>query len=182
MKRLVRIGFVSLAAAVVLFAAFHRMRAQGERSPNAVNAPQASSQSTPEFVTKTSVARTLLATYINQGYSGTTEPSYEGVAIDGLTTIKCPWPGCTLEIEQNVQIGNVNYADNTWYLYVDVDGSQFLAGEAIGQTPLDSDYATGTLIQSGTLTPGTHTVQSFVLSVKGLYLSNYHIDYRVYRP
>jgi len=92
MKRLVRMGFVSLAAAVVLFAAFHHMRAQGERSPSAVNAPQASSQSAPEFVTKTSVARTLLATYINQRYAGVSEASYGNVAIDGLTTIKCPCP------------------------------------------------------------------------------------------
>jgi hypothetical protein len=184
MKSLVRIGIVSLAAAVVLFAAFHHMRAQGERSPNAVNGPQASSESTPEFVTKTSVAHTLLTTYITQnlGFPPTAETGGSYLAIDGLTTFKCPWPGCTLEIEQSVEVGGVSYADNPWSLSVVVDGSVLGYSPEIGLVPSDGSYVTGNVNQSAPLTPGKHTVQSLVLSNDGLNLGSSHINYRVYVP
>jgi len=185
MKRLVRIGIVSLGAAVVLLAAFHYMRAQGELSSNAVSAPQPHSAI---FVTNgpssKPVSHDLQTTYFTQGLNvGIPETAYDSVAVDNPTTFKCCYPkGCTLEIEQSMQVGGVSYVSNLWAPIVKLDGGYLAYSPWVGETPTDGFYVLATSNQSIQVTPGTHTVQSFVISIYGLNLYNFHINYRVYVP
>ncbi len=179
MKRLLRIGIPSLAAAVVLFAAFHYIRAQGQMSPNAVKAPKAL---VVPATTGPNVPHVLLATYMNQVLnSGISESAGINQTVDGLVTFKCLLP-CTLEIEQSVQAGEVYYTGNYWYIGVFMDGSPLPYGPFQGYLPSDGTWVVGNVNQSISLTPGTHTVQSFVVSYAGLIVEDYHMNYRVYTP
>jgi hypothetical protein len=112
---------------------------------------------------------------------GTEETGGVNLPVDNLTTFKCLLP-CTLEIEQTVQVGAVSYAANWWAPVVNVDGSPLAYSPFVGQVPTDDSYVLATVNQSISLKPGTHTVQSFVYSYYGLYLEDYHINYRVYTP
>jgi len=183
MKRLVSAVILSLVAAVVLFAAFHYMRAQGETSNDMFSAPQASSTSKTDDSSSKPVPHTLLTTYFTQGdRGGAAETAYEALPVDNPTTFKCRWPGCTLEIEQSMQV-NGSSADNEWALLIYVDGSpSFSYSPWVGEVPSDGSYVLATSNQSIPVTPGKHTVQSYVGSKYGLALWNYHINYRVYAP
>lgn len=184
MKRLLRIGIVSLAAAVVLFAASQHIRAQGKWPSN--EAPKASSASPTNDTSSKPVGHTLLTTYFTQAYVFphiTYETGDEYLAVDDPTTIKCPFfRGCTLEIEQSVDVGGVTSSGNWWGPFVQVDGSYTDYSPPVGETPTDGSYVLVTSNQSTPLTPGKHTVQSFVYSYFGLYICSYHINYRVYIP
>ena len=184
MKRLLRSGIVSLAAAIVLFVAFHYMRAQGEKSPNLSGlTPVPQSETADPKVAHD----TLVATYITQGYSGATNTGYSPLtlltAVDCVTTIKCPWPGCTLEVEASIQVGGVTYTSNEWGTLPQIDGAFApWPGPWLGETLTDGGWSLATLNWSGPLTPGTHTVQSFAGSYYGMGIYSYHINYRVYVP
>jgi hypothetical protein len=107
------------------------------------------------------------------------------LALDSPTTIKCPFfppGGCTLEIEQSVAVGGVDSTGNWWGPFVKVDGSFTSYSPPVGETPTDYSFVLATSNQSTTLTPGKHTVQSFVYSYDGLHVDSYHITYRVYAP
>jgi hypothetical protein len=186
MKRLLRIGIVSLAAAVVLFATSQHMRAQGRWPSN--GAPKASSASHTIDTSSKPVGHTLLTTYFTQANYEITAPYEPGLAFDNAldspTTIKCPFhEGCTLEIEQSVDAGGVTSSDNWWGPFVELDGAIIYAYFVpVGETPTDESFVLVTSNQSTPLTCGKHTVQSFVYSFDGLYIWAYHINYRVYVP
>ncbi|MGO8733099.1 MAG: hypothetical protein ACLQVM_09925 [Terriglobia bacterium] len=189
MKRLLRIGIVSLGAAVVLFAAFHYMRAQGETSSSVVEAPEALSADKRADSPTQAVPHTLLTTYFTQAGTMTTpltmaEGAEDYLAVDNPTTFKCQFPkGCTLEIEQSMQVGegpNVNA--NYWAPLVYVDGTMLSYTPWVGEVPPLTNYVLATSNQSTAVTPGKHTVQSYVWSDSGLTVRFYHITYRVYVP
>ena len=184
MKRLVRIGIVSMAAAVVLFAAFHYMRAQGEGPSSVVKAPHALSAPLTVGPPSKPVSHDLQTTYFTQGLCvDIPETAGEFVAVDNPTTFKCWFPkGCTLEIEQSMQVGGVTHVSNAWGPVVQLDGVYLQYSPLVGETPTDGYYVLGTSNQSILVTRGTHTVQSFVSSWYGLHVYNYHINYRVYVP
>jgi hypothetical protein len=184
MKRLVTIGIASLAAGVVLFAAFHYIRAQG--SPKSGLTPPSAAQESDLSVPSVNVPHILVATYFTQALNTHVYETWKGEestgwAVDKPTTIKCPWPGCTLEIEQTAQVGDEDYTTNGWGLGVLIDGTTWLY-TSVGDVPSDGNFAVGTSDQSTPLTPGKHTVQSFIWSYDGLYLGAYHMNYRVYVP
>lgn len=185
MKHLVRIGSMVFAAAVVLCAAFQVVRAQGKWPGNEALKPLAAS--TPNYAPAKPVPHTLLSTFFTQKYYGWQiadlpfETADENAALDEPLNITCPLPqGCTLEIEQSVDVGGVKSAENWWGPFVQVDGNYTSYGPPVGETPKDESFTLTTSNQSTPLAPGTHAVQSSVYSYYGLYISSYHITYRVY--
>jgi len=176
MKRLLSIGIVSLAAAMVLFVAFHHTRAQGESSaawgPTHLSATQ-KSDPLPK-----NLNHELFRTYFVH-VPGTTEPAGPS-ALDSGTTFKC-WLPCTLEVEQNVQVGNNTKTGNTWGLGVMLDGS-LVATPFVGEAPTDTSYVIGTYVYTTSLDPGTHTVQSWIDTDDGLVLGFNNLTYRIYVP
>jgi hypothetical protein len=174
MKRLLRIGIASLAAAVVLFAASHYVRAQGTWPSNGASQTNDPSRH----------YTTLLKTYSTQAYVYPYikyETGGEHLALDGVTTFECPvLDGCTLEIEVSVDVGDVDSPDNWWGPFVQVDGSWLSYSPPVGETPTDKSYVLVTSNLSTPVTFGKHKVQSFVYSYDGLYVCSYHINYRVF--
>ena len=177
MKRLLRIGIVSLAAAVMLPAAFHFMRAQGE-VPSDSEANHALVDPSGTFV-----AHTLLGTYFTQGCPETIYPgpAHNWHGFDNPTTFRC-WRPCTLEVEETVNVGNMTVASNYWALGGRVDGSGLPNWSWTGTVPSDESWVQGAFNQSIPLTPGSHTVQSFIMSTDGVQLGVYHVNYRIYEP
>jgi hypothetical protein len=179
MKRLLKIGIPSLAAAVVLFAAFHYIRAQGEGPGTVAKTPEA--LVTPAVIGLPAVAHVLYWTYMTNAtpLSGTSE-SAGLFAIDSPLEFTCHLP-CTLEIEQSAQLGYVDYTSNEVDLGALLDGSLTLF-PIVGETATDYSYTSFNYTQSFSLKPGTHTVQSYGESSDGVYLGFYHMNYRVYVP
>jgi hypothetical protein len=185
MKRLVSIVIVSLVAAVVLFAAFHHMRAQGETSTSVFKSAQAAVASKTDDHSSKPVSHTLLTTYFTQLTTGTSTPitpASEDNPIDNPTTFKCPWPGCTLEIEQSVQMCAGSASGNGWAPLAQVDGNWLSYSPYVGEVPADGKCVLTTSNQTTAVTPGKHTVQSFVWADDAASLANWHINYRVYIP
>jgi hypothetical protein len=185
MKRLLRIGIVTLAAAVVLFAAFHFVRAQGEGQGSRSRKP------TPQFVEPLTyvtgspgVPHFLTANYFSQGFPETWESAGVPHPVDSLTTFKCPLP-CTLEIDQKVNVGWNDGEPADWiWLGAVVDGSLTTAPyyTAVDELPEDESWVMGVMDQTVCLKAGTHTVQSWLEADQGAELWDYHINYRVYVP
>lgn len=185
MKRLVTIVIVSLVAAVVLFAAFHYMRAQGGSSTSVLKGAQAAVASKTDDHSSRPVSHSLLATYFTQLSTSSSTPitaGSENNPIDDVTTFKCPWRGCTLEIEQSVQMCNGSVSSNRWATLVQVDGTWAGYSPYVGEVPADGDCVLATTNQTTPVTPGKHTVQSFVYADDAAELANWHINYRVYIP
>jgi hypothetical protein len=185
MKRLLRRGIVSLAAAIVIFAAFHYMRAQGESSTSVFKAAQAAVASITNDLSSRPVSHTLLTTYFNQLSTSSATPitaaSFDN-PIDNPTTFRCPWPGCTLEIEQSVQMCYGSDTGNRWALLAKMDGIWLDYSPYVGEVPSDTDCVLATSNQTTAVTPGRHTVQSFVYADDAADLGSWHINYRVYVP
>ena len=175
MKRLLRIGIVTLAAAVVLFAAFHFVRAQGKGSQPLV--VPSTTRSDP------AVPHVLFWTYLTGAYSSYTElsPAETWIPIDSQTKFTCLLP-CTLEVEQTDYVGDNYTPGNWWGLGFSVDsGSPYWLQEP--DLPTDGAYWEAIWVWSLSLGAGSHTVQSFAESYKGAgYSLAYHMTYRVYAP
>ncbi len=101
----------------------------------------------------------------------------------GATTITCPGPGsCLIEIDDFVQIGS-NAADNLWSICAKVDGVYVDTpyGPYQGYTHIAGQYlySVGSFVQFAVVSPGTHTVQTFIYSQDGLTESIWSISYKV---
>jgi hypothetical protein len=183
MKRLVKVGILSLAAAIVLFAGYSRLRAEGGKSTtiHGGTSVHPSVKVNSDVVTLSTI-HNLLGTVITQGNSGAVNPAGTYTTIDSPVTVNCPYEGgCTLEVEQNVQVDSTEN-ENLYGTIFTVDG--YYNGDApyLGETNIDGALVTGTSVGSVALTHGTHTLQSSVLSYYGLTVDVYHISYRVYAP
>jgi hypothetical protein len=136
--------------------------------------------------TGTETSTTLLKTFVNQSSDSEALPS-GFQPIDGPTSISCAVPGvlhggsCTLEVDQNVQlIGST--ANNAWAICTQVDG--VFIGQPVcpflGFVPVAS-YAAGSFMQTATgISPGHHTVQTFLYTNAGATRSIYTIVYRLF--
>ena len=185
MKRLLRIGIVSLSAAVVLFAAYHYLRAQGQATPPATPHPLVD----PISVSPPAPPQVLKETIFSQGYPQTSGAETGGTiyAIDSPNTFRC-WRPCTLEVDQKVNEGNFgtpSATDNWLWLAFVVDGPAPTVGTeapfyAVDELPTDGSWVMGVLDTTVSLKPGTHTVQSFVYLNHDGTLWDYHINYRIY--
>jgi hypothetical protein len=184
MKQFIRMGLVTLTAAVVLFAAFHRLRAQGERPGHVIRAAGAVSLHTPgDWHSHRGPHATLLATYFAEGdlYPTGVESAGQFLPLDEPTTLECPaYQGCTVEADQSVQVGGQEATGNTWGPVVYVDGIATSYAPTVGEVPSDSSFALVTSNQSILVTQGTHTVQSLAWSTLGMNLGTYSIVYRVF--
>jgi hypothetical protein len=177
MNRLLRIAILTFTAATVLVIASPQLQAQSKwpkHNPN-VSSGQASQQSAE------SVPGALRKSYFTQGdYVNLYEEADQMLALDDPTTVVCPSRrGCVLEIEQSLSVGGVDSTGNWCGPFVEVDGIGNPAPPA-GETPTDFSYIHTGSIWTTTLTPGKHTVQSFIYSYHGLYVWSYHNTYRVY--
>lgn len=177
MNRLLRIAILTFTAAMVLVIASPQLQAQSKwqnHSPKVASGQksQPNNQSLPG---------TLYKSYFTQGdYVDLYEAADEDLPLDSPTTVVCPsLRGCTLEVEQSVSVGGVDFTGNWCGPFVWVDGNENDAPPA-GETPTDKGYIhTGAIWTTG-LTHGKHTVQSSIYSYDGLYVWSYHITYRVY--
>ncbi len=183
MKRFVKIGIMSLATAVVLFASCRNILAQGDKlsshapTPTTHAVPQTSetiTNATPHF---------LLATFLTQGEPSTSEAGGIYPSIDTPTTFFCPNKTCTLVITQNVQVNGGDASGNAWAIGCNLDSNiDACPGYYQGETDVDGTYSTGTELSTLSVTHGSHTVYSWIYSWYGLTLSYYNISYQLYIP
>jgi len=106
-------------------------------------------------------------------------------AIDNPITINCPASNsCTFAAEQNLQVDG-SVSGNRWAICTQVDGN-FMSEPLcpfLGLVSSDGTFIAGSFVQTmHGLSPGTHTVQSFVYTDAGGSRSIYAIVYRVYGP
>jgi hypothetical protein len=183
MKRFVKIAIVSLATAVVLFAPFRSIQAQGNKASN--HAPAHTAQpatQTSETITN-ATPHFLLATFLTQGVPETAEGAEVFFTIDSPTTFYCPnRTGCTLVITQNVEVNGGDASGNLWAIGCNVDSVSVCDGYWQGETLVDGNYSTGTELSTLSVTRGSHTVNSWVYSFDGLTLAYYNISYQLYIP
>lgn len=175
MNRFLRIATLTVTAAMLLVITSPQLQAQS-RWRN--QAPKVSSGQNSQQ----NVHPTLYKSYFTQGdYVFLTEGADENLPLDDPTTVVCPSSrGCTLEIEQSVSVGGVDSVGNWCGPFAQVDGQWTPYGPPAGETPTDKSFILTGSIQTTTLTPGKHTVQSFIYSYFGLTVWSYHVTYRVY--
>lgn len=131
-------------------------------------------------------AHTLYATYAK--YNNTTTIVGGGwQRVDDATTATCPVGGgsCLIEFDQYVQIGS-SATDDVWAICSQVDGV-FVSTPGCtiqGYTHIAGEYfyKVGSFVQfAGGVSPGTHTLQTFVYSPAGLTKADWSLIYRVYQ-
>jgi len=122
--------------------------------------------------------------YINTGNVGTTVAGGTYTAVDAPITVLCPGTTgtCLLQADEWLQTGQGSTAGNEFALCFYVDGSSIGSCWYNGSTPADGTYVMGSTSAGKTVTHGSHTVQTFVYSANGAYLSYYNNTYRVYKP
>jgi hypothetical protein len=130
---------------------------------------------------------TLYATYAK--YNDTITLKAAGYAqLDDATTVTCPVGGgsCLIEFDQFVEIGS-SATDNRWAICSQLDGVFVSAPNCPYQGYADFGgnyfYKVGSSFQfAGSVSPGTHTVQTFVNSDYGLAVGGWSLKYQVYQP
>jgi hypothetical protein len=183
MKRLLRIGIVSLAAGVVLFAAFHYIRAQG-KGYSGLTPPPAPVLPKVLPPDPRRALHVLLASYITQDYPWIELDAgdyYWSFLESAPTFFTCLTP-CTLEINQNVSVlGGSASSNELWFAYI-LDGN-FSWWWPVTPVPSDGSAVEGTVGLNVSLTPGKHCIWSLVSTwPNNSWVAYYHNDYRVYVP
>ena len=169
-------------AAIAPFAAYHRGRAQAQESAKA-----GSLQPTTEAVTPAAVtggAHALSATYFSWGnIQREVGAGYQ--AIDAPTKVSCQSAsGCTIGVEQQVQVGLVKTSNNGWAICTQVDGNYIDTPGCAwqGYIPPNGFYIVGSFAQQTSVAFGSHTVQTFIYTTYGAQEDTFNIIYRVYQP
>jgi hypothetical protein len=170
------VAALSVGGATQAFAAHH--------SSGSPSSPMASSSHSttvaPNAVVK---QRVLKVTARSQGGGIVAVPS-GFQPIDGVTTLHCPGTTtCTFEADQNVQVRG-STASNDWAICTQVDGAYMTQPLCpfLGQVP-NGFFGAGSFVQTQTgLSPGNHTVRTFLYTDNGADRSIYTILYRVYTP
>jgi hypothetical protein len=106
------------------------------------------------------------------------------VAMDSLVTFKCPSPSCTASAEQSVQIGG-SVSGNRFAICTYVDGAEMTQPYCpyLGYVSSDGSFVSGSFTQSASgITPGNHTLQTFLYTDDGGDLGIFNITYRLYTP
>ena len=129
----------------------------------------------------------LLKTYVNRGTSSATIPAYPGLlALDAPTSITCAPPNtfngsCGLVADDAFQAGVASTATTVVGEFVYVDGLPISAGPILGLVPQTTFQAYHFQDTAVGLTPGTHTVQTFVSGAGGTSVAgNFSVEYRVF--
>jgi hypothetical protein len=132
-------------------------------------------------------AHTLYATFAK--YNNT--PTFAGGGtqpLDDATTVTCPVGGgsCLIEFDQYVQIGS-SATNNRWAICSKLDGVFVSTPNCPyqGYTNFGGNYfyKVGSFVQfAGSVSPGTHTVRTFIDSDDGLTVGIWSLTYRVYQP
>ncbi len=131
-------------------------------------------------------AHTLYATYVK--YNNTVTFKGTGYAqLDDASTVTCPEGGsCLIEFDQFVEVGGSG-SDNPWAICSTLDGN--LVSEPScpwqGFVNFGGNYfwksASGFQFAGG-VSPGTHTVQTFIYSQDGVTVGIWALKYQVYQP
>ena len=131
-------------------------------------------------------SHTLYATYAKYNNTVTFKPS--GYAqLDDATTVTCPGPSsCLIEFDQFVEVGGSG-SDNPWAIWSALDGNLVSEpdGPWQGYVNFGGNYfwKTGSGFQfAGGVSPGQHTVQTYVYSQDGVEVGIWALKYQVYQP
>lgn len=155
-------------------------RAQDQGSARPMEAP--GGNSSPAALT--SGVHSLAATYLSTSiFNREVGPSYQ--PLDQAITIVCGNPaGCTIGVEQHVQVGLSTKPNNGWAICTQVDGNYIETPGCAWQGYLldNSFYVVGSWAQQTSVAVGKHTVQTFIYTDDGVQEDDYSIVYRVYNP
>jgi hypothetical protein len=134
----------------------------------------------------------LVATHFNwSNGQAVVDSGYQ--PIDLPTKINCSpifWPyfpsGCTISVEDDVQLEGNGTAENSWAICTKVDG-KFIDTPGCpsqGYLPTSANASVvGHWSQQKMLSSSSaHTVQTFVFTAHGGSIGTYNITYRVYQP
>ena len=148
--------------------------------------PVTNAGSAPVALAGSRVSLALLTTFVSESNDSEAVPA-GFQSIDAPTAFTCVAPGhlhggtCTIEADQNVQvIGST--PNNAFAICTQVDG--VFVGQPvcpfIGTVP-NGSYGTGSFMQTGAgISPGPHTVQTFLFTTNGAVRSIYTLVYRLY--
>jgi len=122
--------------------------------------------------------------YINTGNLATTIPAATFTAVDAPITVVCPGTSgnCLLQADEWIQTGLGSTTFNEFALCFYVDGVSIGSCWYNGSTPADGSFVLGTTSAGKTVPHGAHTVQTFVYSINGAYMSYFNNTYRIYKP
>lgn len=131
-------------------------------------------------------SHSLKGTYFVPGDAPQTIPANQWTAVGPEIDIVCPGSSrCTIEAVQSIQIpGPV--ADGNYFLFdFRLDGLLLdpVIDQEIGEIPTNGSFLTLSATEFlGNLSPGKHTVQTFLYSLDGTPVSVSNTTYRVYNP
>jgi len=129
---------------------------------------------------------TLYQTFAQYNNTVTSEPS--GYAqLDNGISVTCPGPtSCLIEFDEFVEIGG-NGSDNPWAICATLDGNFVSQPDCpwLGYANFGGNYywksASGFQFAGG-VSPGRHTLQTYVRSQQGLTVGDWALKYQVYAP
>ncbi|HEV3279258.1 MAG TPA: hypothetical protein VG860_20880 [Terriglobia bacterium] len=171
-----------LCAGIVigLGTAYRYAGAQDQGSSRPMEAPGANSSP----ATLTPGALSLVATYLSASINNReVGPSYQ--PLDRPIIIACDNPrGCTIGVEQHVQVGLSTKSNNGWAICTQVDGKYIELPGCAWQGYLTDDafYVVGSWAQQTNVSFGKHKVQTYIYSDNGIQEDDYSIIYRLYSP
>jgi len=152
-------------------------------TPNAP-LPRGAQLATPRFETErpaAAVKHKAQYTITDVGTSVGTTLSAGFTTIDTVK-IKCTKAsGCTIGLENMVQLISQSVDGNSWAIAVSVDGSYLPNSPYIGQAQTEY-FTVGETRNSAAVSQGTHTLQVQVFTSYDATLGDYQIDYTVYEP
>jgi hypothetical protein len=121
--------------------------------------------------------------YENWGTQAVQTAYFGNTPLDAQTTIKCPGlKACSLHTVAQVQwLPSVTAGE--WDICVMVDG-HFINKACYfqGTVSMANGFVSGTDLENWAMTPGTHTVQSFIYTEQVGTVASYQIDYMISVP
>jgi hypothetical protein len=121
-------------------------------------------------------------TVINSGNGGAALPAGTGTGIDAATIVNCPTVnGCTLGIDAMVHI-YFGLHFNRWAICATVDSGTVPPCPLNQQRDFDFGYDAGNQLLNIHVTPGNHTVQTYVVPSQAATLQNWEVHYTMYKP
>jgi hypothetical protein len=149
-------------------------------------------------VSRSAIAPTLHTNQVLQGShlvhgtrAGTFFPAGTFTAVDRLGTVQCPGTSgnCTIAANMWVQTGLSSTSPNNYAVCLFVDGNSVDSSDTSNgchyteDTPSTGSFIEGSgLNQLSGVSPGLHTVQTFLYTNNGTPVYNFNISYQVYKP
>jgi hypothetical protein len=182
------VGLTTMA--LVLLGTYPHVFAQAESEEP--NPPASASVSLSATAATLATNQVLQRNYLVHGtQSGTFFPAGTFKGVDSPRKVECPGTSgkCTIAANMWVQTGLSSTSPNNYAVCLFVDGVNVDSSNSSNgchfteDTPSTGSFVEGSeLNQLSGVSPGLHTVQTFLFSNNGTPVYNFNISYQVYKP